>query len=428
MIIGTAGHIDHGKTTLVAALTGISGDRLPEERARGMSIELGYAWLDTPGADPGRRIGFIDVPGHERLVHTMLAGAGGIDFALLLVAADDGVMPQTREHLAVLSLLGLERGAAVITKTDVVDADRVAAVLAEARSLLARSSLAAAPVLPVSARSGDGIDALRALLFEAAREPAGRFVGETGFRLAVDRAFVLDGVGTVVTGTVHGGQVAIGDTLALVPSNHRLEGRVRGLQVHGRRVERAGAGQRCAISLAGLSKGQVERGQWLTEPAIAQASDRIDVQIDLWHEEARPLRSGTRVHLHLGAAATIGSVVILDAPGAGDALAPAASARAQLVLREPVGAWHGDRVVLRDASASRTLAGGAVLDVFAPARYRRTPQRLAELDACALPTAAERLAGLLAAAPFGIELRRWARGQGAAVEALPPLPAGCLRA
>src|SRR4051812_6135752 len=222
MIVGTAGHIDHGKTTLVRALTGVDTDRLPEEKARGISIELGYAFLDVPNAETSRRIGFIDVPGHERLVHTMLAGATGIDFALLLVAADDGVMPQTREHLAVLSLLGLTRGAVAITKCDRVDAARIAQVQAEVTALLARSPLAGSPVLPVSAPTGEGMVALRELLFAAARDTAVRETAGEAFRLAIDRAFTLDGVGTVVTGTVHAGQIAVGDELELCPStNHR---------------------------------------------------------------------------------------------------------------------------------------------------------------------------------------------------------------
>lgn len=423
MIVGTAGHIDHGKSTLVAALTGMDLDRLPEEKKRGISIELGYAWLEVPGGD-GRRIGFVDVPGHDRLVHTMLAGASGIDFALLLVAADDGPMPQTREHLAVLSLLGLRRGAAVITKCDLVDASRVAEVSAQVSALLQGTPLADAPVLPVSARSAEGVAALAALLFDAAREPHDHAREERAFRLAVDRVFVLDGVGTVATGTIHAGRVRIGDELAVMPSDRARLVRVRGLHVHERRAEQAVAGERCALALAGASRDDIERGQWLVAPEVALETDRIDVQVTVWREEPRPLRSGTPVHVHLGAADQVGTLALLD----GDALAPGASARAQLVLREPLGAWHGDRVVLRDASATRTIAGGVVLDPFGPARYRRTPQRLAELAAYALPTAGERLEALLASAPHGVDVSRWMRGQGSRSEAEPTLPPGCLRA
>jgi selenocysteine-specific elongation factor len=417
MIVGTAGHIDHGKTTLVRALTGVDTDRLPEEKQRGISIELGYAFME---AGPGlERIGFIDVPGHERLVHTMLAGATGIDFALLLVAADDGPMPQTREHLAVLSLLGLQRGAVVITKADRVEAERLQAVQAEAQALLIGSTLQDCPVLTVAAPSGLGIEALRSLLREAAAEHAASAAitaqqhSGAAFRLAIDRAFTLDGVGTVVTGTTHAGQVAAGDELRLVPPGAQDEAvRVRSLHAQNRAVTQAGAGQRCAVALAGVAKERVQRGQWLVAPAAALATQRIDVQLHLWQAETRALRSGTPVHVHLGSAAVMGSVAVLD----GDSLAPGVSARVQLVLQAPVGAWHGDRVVLRDASASRTLAGGVVLDPLAPARYRRTPQRLAELDALAAPSAEERLRGLLVQSPQGVDLQRFAAAQGRRVE------------
>lgn len=415
MIIGTAGHIDHGKTTLVRALTGVDTDRLPEEKQRGVSIELGYAFLDTPG---GGRIGFIDVPGHERLVHTMLAGATGIDFALLLVAADDGVMPQTREHLAVLSLLGVSRGLVAVTKCDRTDAARVRSVMDEARTLLAPTPLAGAAVLPVSAHTGEGIEALKAELFQAASDTRTPAREADAFRLAVDRAFTLDGVGTVVTGTVHAGHVSVGDELQVVPGTRRA--RVRSLHAQNRAVTTAHTGERCAVALAGVERHEVERGQWLAKPAMAMATDRLDVQLTLWHGEARALRSGTTVHAHIGSASVLAAVAVLDPP----VLEPGQSARVQLVLRKPLGAWHGDRVVLRDASASRTLAGGQVLDPCAPVRYRRTPQRLAELDALALPTARDRLSALLAVAPQGLDLRRFAAAQGTP---LGELPSGALR-
>jgi len=406
MIIGTAGHIDHGKTTLVQALTGVDTDRLPEEKQRGISIALGYAFLDAPG---GARIGFIDVPGHERLVHTMVAGASGIDYALLLVAADDGPMPQTREHLAVLALLGIARGAVVITKADRADAARIEAVRAEMRALLAGTPLASAPMLAVSAHSGAGIDDLRALLFDAAATEPAAATGDTeapGFRLAIDRAFTLAGAGTVVTGTVHAGRLHAGEELALVPGTQLA--RARSLHAQNRPVASAHAGQRCAVALPGLAREDAARGQWLTHPAVALATDRLDARLMLWQGEARPLRSGARVLAHIGAAQVAASVAVLDT----EVLAPGASALVQLVLHAPVGAWHGERVLLRDAAASRTLAGGRVLDPFAPTRYRRTPQRLAELAALELPDSAARLAALLAAAPQGVDLRRFARAQG----------------
>jgi len=413
MIVGTAGHIDHGKTTLVKALTGVDTDRLPEEKKRGISIELGYAFMDVAGQD--QRIGFIDVPGHERLVHTMLAGATGIDAALLLVAADDGVMPQTREHLAVLSLLGVSRGVVVVTKCDRADAARVQAVCAEAVALLQHTPLAGSPVLPVSAHRGDGLAALRDWLGAAAVQAVPEPDEDAAFRLAVDRAFTLDGVGTVVTGTVHAGRVAIGDELVLVPGTRRA--RVRSLHAQDRPVEHAGAGQRCAMALAGIARDEVQRGQWLVAPAAALPTERFDAELLLWHAEPKPLRSGTPVHVHVGAAAVPGRVAVLDEPAV---LAPGASARVQLVLQRPIGAWHGDRVVLRDASATRTIAGGRVLDPFAPVRYRRTPQRLAELSAWALPTPAQRLQALLAATPQGLDLRRFAAAQARTRPVAPP--------
>ncbi len=418
MIIGTAGHIDHGKSTLVRALTGVDTDRLPEEKRRGISIELGYAFLDTPG---GERIGFIDVPGHERLVHTMVAGASGIDMALLLVAADDGPMPQTLEHLAVLSLLGIARGWIVITKADRVAAERVAAVRAEVAALLAPTPLAGAPIVAVSAQTGDGVEALKAMLLEAAgaghESAASPLDAKKAFRLAIDRSFTLPGTGTVVTGTVHAGQVRVGDELALLPAASAQATRARSLHAQNRAVPTAHAGQRCAVALPNIAKDQATRGQWLCDPAVALQTQRLDMRLALWHGEAKALRSGARVLAHLGAAQVAATVALLDV----DTLAPGATAFAQLLLQAPVGAWHGERVLLRDAAASRTLAGGTVLDPFAPTRYRRTPQRLSELRALLLPGAAERLAALLAVAPFGVDLARFAVAQG-----LPAVPADAL--
>ncbi len=416
MIIGTAGHIDHGKTTLVKALTGVDADRLPEEKKRGITIELGYAFMEVPGLGAGedQRVGFIDVPGHERLVHTMLAGATGIDFALLLVAADDGVMPQTREHLALLSLLGLTQGAVVITKADRADAARLAAVQAEVAALTEGTALQGAPVFTVSAYTGQGVADLRAALEEAARGFAGRVQDGRAFRLAIDRAFTLDGVGTVLAGTVHTGTVAVGDTLQLTPGDASLQVRVRSVHAQNRKVTQAVAGQRCALAVAGVAKDGVQRGQWLVAPGAASATARLDVLLTVWAGEAKALRSGTPVHVHIGAQAVMGTVAVLD-DGQGelrDTLAPGQQGRAQLVLHQPVGAWHGDRVVLRDAAATRAVAGGTVLDPLAPVRYRRTPQRLAELSALQQPGTADRLGGLLACSPQGVNLQAFAAAQG----------------
>lgn len=413
MIVGTAGHIDHGKTTLVRALTGVDTDRLPEEKRRGISVELGYAFLPVP--ESSERIGFIDVPGHERLVHTMLAGASGIDFALLLVAADDGPMPQTHEHLAVLSLLGITRGAIVLTKIDRVDAARLAQVEAGIPALLQGSTLRDAPVLAVSAASGQGIDALRALLFDAARAAAPARRRDAAARIAIDRAFSLAGAGTVVTGTVHAGAVNVGDELQLVPGSART--RVRSVHAQNLPVVQALAGQRAALNVPGLAREQIARGQWLVAPEVALQTARVDVQLSLWHAEARALRSGTQLHVHLGAADVLGSVAVLQP---GDALAPGETGFAQLVLQQPVGAWWGDRVVLRDAAGSRTLAGGRVIDPFAPVRYRRTPQRLAELQALLEPDLGLRARALLGIAPQGVDLWRLAQAAGVDPHAFAP--------
>ncbi|TNF62425.1 MAG: selenocysteine-specific translation elongation factor [Burkholderiales bacterium] len=403
MIIGTAGHIDHGKTTLVRALTGVDTDRLPEEKKRGISIELGYAFMDGPG---GLRAGFIDVPGHERLVHTMVSGATGIDLALLLVAADDGVMPQTREHLAVLSLLGLCNGLAVVTKCDRAEPARVDEVVADVRQLLAGSSLAGADVLAVSAPAGHGIEALRERLWTLAARVGRHARLDQAFRLAVDRSFSLDGIGTVVTGTVHAGTVRVGDELVLVPGRRPV--RVRSLRAQNREVTQAQAGERCAIGLAGVGRDEVARGDWVVAPAAVMSTDRLDARLHLWPAETRPLRSGTPVHVHLGSAAVTGTVAVLDPP----VIEPGGSGWVQLVLREPVGAWYGDRVVLRDACAARTLAGAVVLDPLAPVRYRRTAQRLQVLRALEIGHPQERFAGVLADSPQGLDLAAWQAAHG----------------
>jgi selenocysteine-specific elongation factor len=421
MIIGTAGHIDHGKTSLVRALTGVDTDRLPEEKRRGISIELGYAYLHAP---EGVSLGFVDVPGHERLLHTMLAGATGIEHALLVVAADDGVMPQTREHLAVVALLGVRGATVAITKIDRIDpaqrATRLAEVGAEVEALLAPTPLAGAPLFAVSAITGEGIEALRARLVAVARDERAREHG-LAFRLAVDRAFTLAGVGTVVTGTAFSGEVRVGDELRIAPGDRAV--RVRGIHAQNRQAEHAQAGQRCALALAGVARDEVHRGEWICTPSIALATDRIDIELSLWPGEAKALRSGTTVHAHLGASDTMASLALLDR----ELLQPGETALAQLVLREKIAAWHGDRGVLRDASATRTMAGARVLDPFAPVRYRRTPERLDTLAAWRLAARDERIAALLRHAPLGLDTAQVARALSLADEAALPLPGDAQR-
>jgi selenocysteine-specific elongation factor len=398
MLVGTAGHIDHGKTTLLKALTGVDADRLPEEKARGITLNLGYAY--APLAD-GSTLGFVDVPGHEKLIHNMLAGATGIDFVLLVVAADDGPMPQTREHLELLDLLGLTHGAVALTKIDAVSPQRLADTRREAAALVAGTAFAGCPLFAVSGRTGVGVDALRAHLDAAsAGLPPRRADGR--FRLAVDRRFTLPGIGTVVTGTAHAGTVRVGDAVRVSPSGPKA--RVRSLHVHDRPAESGRAGERCAIALAGdFGKNDIERGMWIVDPAL-------DLPLSRFHGELRvppdrkPLRHLQAVHVHLGTEDIPGRVALLDCqdvPAGGRALV-------ELLLDREILALHGDRFILRDAGAQHAVAGGRVLDVFPPARFKRTPQRLALLDAMRDDDPAVALERLLEQAPTGVALDRFA--------------------
>jgi selenocysteine-specific elongation factor len=401
MIIGTAGHIDHGKTSLVKALTGVDADRLPEEKARGITLDLGYAYAPLPGGDV---LGFVDVPGHEKLVHNMLAGATGIDFVLLVVAADDGPMPQTREHLQILDLLGLSTGAVALTKTDAVSAERLAQAEAEISGLLATSALAAAPVFRVSSVTGEGVEVLRRYLeAESARLPAPSVLGH--FRLAIDRCFTLAGVGTVVTGTVFSGTVAVGDALVLSPPG--VQTRVRSMHAQNRPAQQGVAGQRCALNLAGegFDKSRVQRGHWVLAAPVHAPTQRLDVQLRLLPSEARPLAHWTPVHVHLAAAEAMGRVALLE----GERLEPGHAALAQLVLDRAIGALHGDRFVIRDQSATRTVGGGTVLDPFSPPRGRRAPARLELLRTWGSETAPESLRASLEQSPFGVDATRFAQ-------------------
>ena len=381
MIVGTAGHIDHGKTALVKALTGVDADRLKEEKARGITIDLGYAYSDL---GDGRQLGFVDVPGHERFVHNMLAGATGIDAALLVVSAAEGIKPQTVEHLQIVDLLGLDRGIVALTKSDLANDDQILERMAEIETLLDQTSLKGAEIMPVSALSGQGVDELKVKLL--ALGESGK--GTTGFaRLAVDRCFVLAGAGVVVTGTVHAGEIRVDDRLLLTPSG--LEARVRSLHAQNRAADVGRAGERCALNLTGarLSKEAIRRGDWVVSPELHAPTDRPDVRLKLLAAEGQPLKHWSPVHVHLGSAHVMGRVALLE----GDKLAPGATGLAQLVLEEKVGALAGDRIILRDPSATRTIAGATVIDPFGPPRNRRSERRLAELaaldnaDAAVLP-------------------------------------------
>ncbi|SDX50395.1 selenocysteine-specific translation elongation factor SelB [Collimonas sp. OK242] len=395
MIVGTAGHIDHGKTTLIKALTGVSTDRLKEEQVRGISIELGYAYTPLPN---GEVLGFIDVPGHEHLVHTMVAGASGIDFALLVIAADDGVMPQTREHLEILQWLGVNSGAVALTKIDRVDQARIAEVASEIQQLLASTMLADVALFPVAAHDLQdvGTAALLRHLHEVAQHMQPR--RDDGlFRLAIDRVFTLAGHGTVATGTVFSGQVHVGDHVALMPAGDMA--RVRSLHVQNRAAPSGRAGQRCALNLSGIDKDAIRRGDWLADPRAMTPSTRIDVELQLSAHAGVLLRNRSPLHVHLGTLHQVAQVTLLE----GNTLSPGSRSRVQLQFETPVCAIPGDRFIIRNAQANMTIGGGHVLDPLAPARKRRTPERHAWLDAIEHMLNGAGIGALLqAAAPGGL--------------------------
>ncbi len=396
MIVGTAGHIDHGKTSLVRALTGIDTDRLKEERERGISIELGYAY--TPLAN-GDVLGFVDVPGHERLIHTMVAGACGIDFVLLVVAADDGVMPQTREHLAILELLGLSRGAVALTKVDRASEERVREVKAEIESLLRPTALANAPLFSVAATSADdpGTIALRNHLYETAMSLPAR-QADGFFRLAIDRVFTLPGHGTIVAGTVSSGRIQVGETVLIMPGN--FSARVRSIHAQNHPSEIGVAGQRCALNLAGVEKSAISRGDWIGDPRVLVSSKRIDARVRLLSGGNPKLATGTTIHVHIGAAHATAHLLLLES----EYLHAGESGLAQLVFDTPMCALPADRFIIRDPQATHTIGGGTVLDPSAPSRKRRSEQRLRYLGAVEKLFAGEGLSQLLANSPIGVSV------------------------
>jgi selenocysteine-specific elongation factor len=357
VIVGTAGHIDHGKSALVKALTGTDPDRLEEEKRRGITIDIGFAHLELPAPGSGSlQLGFIDVPGHERFVRNMLAGAGGIDLVLLIIAADESIKPQTREHFDVCRLLSVRRGITVITKSDLVDSDTLDVVRLEVEEFLRGSFLDPdhAPIIPVSSKSGAGLEELKQTLARIAAEVPAKNSAAIA-RLPIDRVFTMKGFGTVVTGTLVAGTISKEDELEVFPSGRKV--RVRGVQVHGKAAERAFAGQRTALNLANVTTENLSRGMTLASTNALQSFNRADVSLSLL-PSAKPLKDRSRVHLHAYTAETIAEVVLL-----GDKrLAPGQSSFAQLKLAEPMLLLPGDRFILRQFSPVVTIGGGVVLD------------------------------------------------------------------
>jgi selenocysteine-specific elongation factor len=395
VIVGTAGHIDHGKSTLVEALTGTHPDRLEEEKRRGITIDLGFAFLDLDGV----RVGFVDVPGHERFVRNMLAGVGGIDLVLLVVAADESVKPQTREHFDICRLIGIQRGIVVVTKADLVDADVLELVRLEIEDYVRGSFLEGAPVVPVSARTGAGIDRLRQEMLRAASGSAPRDASRH-FRLPVDRAFVMKGFGTVVTGTLISGSLHADQEVELFPARRRA--RVRRLHSAGKEVNEASAGQRTAVNLAGVELEEIRRGMVLASPGCFEPTQRLDARVTLL-PASRPLKTRARAHFHQGTCETVAEIVLME----NATLAPGGSGQAQLRLAHPVLVLPGDRFILRQFSPLVTIGGGTVIDALAPRfRPRSRADTVAFLAAIEHGTPEEILAAFLLAEKSQLTLRQ----------------------
>jgi selenocysteine-specific elongation factor len=379
-VVGTAGHVDHGKSTLLTALTGMDPDRLREERERGMTIDLGFAWVKLPN---GGDLGFVDVPGHQDFIRNMLAGIGSIDAVLLVVAADEGVMPQTREHLAILGLLGIDRGVIALTKRDLVDDEWAALAVTDVRAALRGTALADAPLVEVSSTARLGLtELLRALERVLGEAPLRRDVGRP--RLPVDRSFTMSGFGTVVTGTLLDGSLTIGDEIAVLPGDRR--GRIRGLQTHRRSLDVARPGSRVAANVTGVDKQDVSRGMVLARPGSLDTTNLLAVRLSLLPGASAALEHDEEVKVHIGTAESMARVVLLEGP----AVAPGETAWAQLRLAAPVAAAVGDRLVIRRPSPSETIGGGAVADL-ATARLRRRAETVAALERRTAPSSASRL-------------------------------------
>ena len=399
MIIATAGHVDHGKTSLVKALTGIDTDRLKEEKQRGLTIDLGFAYTD---AETGSRLGFVDVPGHIRFINNMLAGVAAIDFALLVIAADDGVMPQTKEHLDVLQLLGIQRGIIALTKTDRVDNDRLAEVTEDIRNVVNDSFLANADIYPASNATGEGIDTIKLALDIASDENDSRSTSGL-FRLAIDRRFSVHGSGIVVTGSVFSGQIDEGDTLKLMPQD--IPVRARSLRTQDQASSSAVAGDRCAINLTGnrLSIEAIHRGNWITQNP-GTASSRVDLKIEVLQSCQHALWHWTPIHFHSAANHVTARIAILE----NRKIDPGDTGYAQVVLDEAINVCTGDRFVIRDQAALVTLGGGSVIDPWSVKRGRARPPHLDYLRLIQSNSPKQSLAQLIASQPTGVDLDRFA--------------------
>jgi selenocysteine-specific elongation factor len=364
IVLGTAGHVDHGKTSLVRALTGIETDRLKEEQKRGITIELGFAFLDLPC---GHRVGLVDVPGHEKFVKNMVAGAAGVDFVLFVIAADEGIMPQTTEHFEICRLLGIEQGIIVLTKTDMVEPDWLEMVTEEVRDYFTDTFLEDADLVAVSSTTRDGIDELKTTIDGLVK---GFVFAETygPFRLPVDRIFSMKGFGSVVTGTSLTGRIKLGDDVELFPQN--LFGKVRGIQSHGETVEMVEAGKRTAINIQGIAQDEIERGNQIITPGCVEPSYMFDARFSYLSSLEKPLKNRTRVRVHIGSAEIMGRVVLLD----DETLAPGSETNIQILLEEPCGCWPGDRYVIRSYSPVATIGGGVIYGSSPRKRKRFKPE------------------------------------------------------
>ncbi|UXN03103.1 selenocysteine-specific translation elongation factor [Bartonella sp. HY406] len=403
MIIGTAGHIDHGKTSLVKKLTGIDTDRLLEEKKRGITIELGFAYKT---AENGERLGFVDVPGHEKLIATMATGAASIDFALLVIAAKDGIMPQTREHLDILSLMGITKGAVALTQIDLVDRDRLIAVEQDIQNFTQNSFLQNAPIFPVSSLTGQGINELWQFLSDEAQEFKHRPIAGR-FRQTIDRAFSVKGAGTVITGSVLSGKIHKNDDIIVAP--HHYKGRIRTLHVQNEEKSQAISGDRAALNLVGdmLTLDHIKRGDMVIDPFLDQPTNRFDVRLQVLNNEKKNLQQWFPVRFHHGARDMAARLVFLES----DEGRPNSKPLVQIVSEEPIIAASFDHFIIRDTSASRTIGGGFIIDPFAPARKRRSPQRMAILDALENRNHAEALTALLAIEPFFVNWQEFCRAR-----------------